>query len=380
MEIPVCVTSGRSQIATICLLLTATLGGHAQSVPGSVADTQCADGSWHTGYYNCGANGNAPASNSPRPPTREEIEARNRDVANRYNAAGNAATVKKDYATAIADYQTAISLYHGGFAEYVTVSTFRANLATALNNQADLALQRGDYAAALAGFQAALQAYPNNNHGKTYKTIKNNIVIAQQALAAQQAPPPPVQVAAAPPAAPPAAALVRIGGAGEVHGTVYQLLPDGQKVPITPGTPVYAGEHIGTGADGHVEFFLLDETKFTVGAGSDMVLDDFVYAPETSAGKVTARLIEGIFRFVSGKVARQGPDRVGIDIPTGTIGIRGTEIEVQVNPDNSGSIKLFSGHMDVTENKSGSVLSMDAGQMVTFSADGTFSQPGPMNQ
>jgi len=378
-------TSGRSQSTIFLLLLSTALSVRAQSVPGSVASTQCADGSWHTGYYNCGANGgNNSASNAPRPLTKEEIEARNRETANRYNVAGNAAMGKKDYATAIADYQTALSLYHGGFfpPEEVTRSIFRNNLSIAMNNQAQAAFLQGNYAAALAEYQQALQLIPDYKKTKSYKQIQANILLCQQRLAPQQAPPPPpVQVAAAPPPPPPPPApLIRIGGAGEIHGTVYQLTDDGKKIPITPGTPVYANEHIVTGADGHVQFYLLDETTFVVMAGSDMVLDAFVYDPDTSVGKVTARLTKGVFRFVSGKVARQGPDHIKIEVPTGTIGIRGTEIEVQVNADNSGYIKLFSGQMDFTDNKSGKIFTMDAGQMVTIQADGSISAPAPMKQ
>jgi hypothetical protein len=55
-----------------------------------------------------------------------------------------------------------------------------------------------------------------------------------------------------------------------------------------------------------------------------MVIDEFVYDPKTSKGKVTARILKGAFRFVSGKIASENPSAVKIKLPTASIGIRGT--------------------------------------------------------
>ena len=46
--------------------------------------------------------------------------------------------------------------------------------------------------------------------------------------------------------------------------------------------------HVTTKADSRLQVMLLDETVFTVGPESDMVLDEFVYDPSTNAGKITA--------------------------------------------------------------------------------------------
>ncbi|MFZ0818551.1 MAG: FecR domain-containing protein [Candidatus Acidiferrales bacterium] len=174
------------------------------------------------------------------------------------------------------------------------------------------------------------------------------------------------------------ASLIRVGGAGEVRGDVFWLTADGHMVPIKPGTPIYFGEHIITKPGGHMRVMLLDETVFVIGADSDMVIDEFVYDPNTSVGKITARITKGVFRFVSGKVAREQPDNMKINVPTGTIGIRGTDVEVAIAPDNSGSIKLYSGLVEFTDTKTGKVTSMNAGQMVTLNADGATGQPVPL--
>jgi len=47
-------------------------------------------------------------------------------------------------------------------------------------------------------------------------------------------------------------------------------------------SPVSIGTRIVTGSDGHMQLLLLDETVFTIGPNSDIVVDEFVYDPDTS--------------------------------------------------------------------------------------------------
>jgi hypothetical protein len=167
----------------------------------------------------------------------------------------------------------------------------------------------------------------------------------------------------------------RMGAAANVRGTVYWLTGDGRKVPITAGSPVYVGARIVTGADGRLQVLLLDETVFTMGANSDMVLDEFVYDPDTSVEKFNARVMKGIFRLVTGKVARKDPASMKVTLPVGDLGIRGTDFEATVESDKSGAVKLYSGQLQITEAKTGRIFLLNAGETVTFGRDGIFSQP-----
>jgi len=127
--------------------------------------------------------------------------------------------------------------------------------------------------------------------------------------------------------------LTRIGGAGAVRGSV-NAVSEGTTVGrlVQSGKPLFLNDHVTTKNESHLQVMLLDESVFTLGPNSDMVLDEFVYDPATSAGKVTAKLTKGVFRFVTGKVARQAPTNMKITVPTGTIGIRGTKGAVEVKP------------------------------------------------
>jgi hypothetical protein len=143
---------------------------------------------------------------------------------------------------------------------------------------------------------------------------------------------------------------------------------------IDPGTRVT------TGPNGHLQIVLPDETVFTIGPNSDMVLDDFVFDTDNSAKKITADVTKGIFRWVTGKVARKDPAQMKVKLPVGDLGIRGTDFEATVAADNSGSVKLFSGQLEIIEKKTQRVFVLDAGHTIAFNSTGDFSSPQALEQ
>jgi hypothetical protein len=167
----------------------------------------------------------------------------------------------------------------------------------------------------------------------------------------------------------------RIGAAAAIHGAVYRVASDGRQEPITSGMQVSLNDHIVTGPGGHMQILLLDETVFTVGPDSDMTLDEFVYDPSTSAGKVTARITKGIFRFVTGKVARIDPEHMKVKLPVGTIGIRGTDLSLKYEPGGEGYIKLARGEIEITPANGGTPFLVEPGQKAAIHADGTIAPP-----
>ena len=123
----------------------------------------------------------------------------------------------------------------------------------------------------------------------------------------------------------PLSSLTKIGTAAAVAGAV-KAVSAGSPVGhvISSGKPLFLNDHVTTDAAGRLQVLLVDETIFTLGPNSDMVLDDFVYDPKTSAGKITATIAKGAFRFVTGKVAQRDPSKLKIKVAVGTIGVRGS--------------------------------------------------------
>ena len=169
----------------------------------------------------------------------------------------------------------------------------------------------------------------------------------------------------------PAGGLTRIGAAAAVKGVVNAQAP-GEAVGrvLGSGKPVFLNDHVTTDAAGRLQVLLLDETVFTIGPNSDMVLDEFVYDPATSAGKVTAQVTKGVFRFVTGKVARKDPGSMKVKLPVGTIGIRGTIAGGQVSDQGSTVILFGPGANNNANENPGSVAVGNAGSEVVLSQPG----------
>jgi hypothetical protein len=75
---------------------------------------------------------------------------------------------------------------------------------------------------------------------------------------------------------------------------------------------------------------LVDGSTFTVGPGSDLVIDKLVYDPNKKTGQVVASLSKGVMRFVGGKISKND-EGVTIKTPAGALAIRGGMGMAQVN-------------------------------------------------
>lgn len=98
----------------------------------------------------------------------------------------------------------------------------------------------------------------------------------------------------------PAAPAEFLGGIS-LRGEAFFVKSDGVRRRMV-GTAAHfeMGEQIIVGPNSRLQTVLPDDTVFTLGPDSDMKIDEFVYYPNSSAGKVTAQITKGFFRFVTG--------------------------------------------------------------------------------
>ncbi|MGB0670223.1 MAG: FecR family protein, partial [Rhodospirillales bacterium] len=123
-----------------------------------------------------------------------------------------------------------------------------------------------------------------------------------------------------------------IGRIETVEGQVEVVRGDGTRVLLAQGDPVFQGDVLETGDASAVGIIFADDTKFSLGAGGQMVLDEMIYDPGAQSGAVSLSLLQGAFTFVSGQIAKTSPDGMVINTPTATIGIRGTAGGGSVDP------------------------------------------------
>lgn len=102
------------------------------------------------------------------------------------------------------------------------------------------------------------------------------------------------------------------------------------------GDFVYRGDVVQTGPDSKVSLTFADGTAFNVSSNARMVLNEFVYSPNSNSNSSLFSLIKGTFTFVAGKVAKTGDMK--LDTPVATMGIRGTTPHVVISED--GTVKF----------------------------------------
>ncbi len=110
---------------------------------------------------------------------------------------------------------------------------------------------------------------------------------------------------------------------------------------------VFSGDAIVTGPVGQAQIKFRDNTKLVVGPNSRLVIDAFVYSGNNTARKLSINALKGAFRFISGN---SNHDAYNITTPTATIGVRGTEIDVNV----SKGVVIYSGAAEVCRRGGGS--------------------------
>ena len=127
-----------------------------------------------------------------------------------------------------------------------------------------------------------------------------------------------------------------IGQVETLTGGVVAIRSDGTRVDLEAGDSVYQGDTLESGADGSIGIVLADQTTFSMAENGSMVLDEMVYDPGNQEGSVSLSVLQGVFTFVSGEIAKTDPDAMTLDTPLATIGIRGTQLAMSLDPTDSG--------------------------------------------
>ena len=103
---------------------------------------------------------------------------------------------------------------------------------------------------------------------------------------------------------------------------------DGSTRTLVVGADVSIGELVRTGPAGQVQIMFSDRSELVVGPNSALLIEDYLLRNDQSAGRFAVNALAGTFRFATGNASK---DRYLISTPTGTIGVRGTEFDFNVD-------------------------------------------------
>jgi FecR protein len=121
----------------------------------------------------------------------------------------------------------------------------------------------------------------------------------------------------------------KIGAVETVINSVQGSHPTGKQAPVAQGDSVFLNEAISSGADSKANLVLNDKSNVTIGPGSTIKLDDFVYSGPKQYGTVALSMTDGTLRFTTGDASKQA---YTIWTPTAAIGVRGTSLRIKATP------------------------------------------------
>ena len=105
----------------------------------------------------------------------------------------------------------------------------------------------------------------------------------------------------------------------------------GSKSVLTRGSDIEFKDNVRTG-NGNVGIKFVDDTNVAVSPHSSLVIDEFIYDPNSRSGsKLVMNIALGTVRYASGNIAKLNQQKVDIRTPTARIGVRGTAFSMTVD-------------------------------------------------
>lgn len=125
-----------------------------------------------------------------------------------------------------------------------------------------------------------------------------------------------------------------IGLVNEVKGKVC-IVRDGQQYAPENGFRLKINDTLKTGPDAAIGVTFNDETVLSIGANSELAVNEYVFNPDQSRFSFVVKIIRGTAAYMSGLIAKISPESARFITPSASIGIRGTKMVIQVENDNS---------------------------------------------
>jgi hypothetical protein len=159
-----------------------------------------------------------------------------------------------------------------------------------------------------------------------------------------------------------------VGAITRVANNVYGTPPEASREPQHAGDPVAFQELLETLNDSAALVRFIDGSDLTVGAQSKVLVDQFVFNPQTGSGNALISITSGALRFATGAMPK---GKTVIDTPTATLTLRGTVVRVGVGPNGETDLVVDAGTVGSHNKLQNTDQDVPEGSSVTISSDGT---------
>ena len=131
-----------------------------------------------------------------------------------------------------------------------------------------------------------------------------------------------------------------IGDVINTEGSAGIERTDGETKNAKKDLDIFQYDTVKTGK-GKVAIGFIDDTRVDITQHSKLIIDEFVYDPNTKTGSLSLKAALGTVRYASGQIAKTSPTAVQIKTPTATIGVRGTDFTMTIDEIGSSTIILL---------------------------------------
>src|SRR5262245_60405794 len=183
----------------------------------------------------------------------------------------------------------------------------------------------------------------------------------------------------------PGASAAPVGVTSGADGKPLGKPPNDNERVLRIGIDVQANERVTTAANDRAHLVFMDGSSLTVGPNAELVIDKFVYDPNTQQGELAINAGKGVFRLVGGKISKKS--EITITTPSSTIGIRGGIGFFTVTSNKTSAyfaygqyLKMSGGGGSVTLTRSGSESSTTKGEKPSPPVVGEGSLNGALGQ
>jgi hypothetical protein len=110
-------------------------------------------------------------------------------------------------------------------------------------------------------------------------------------------------------------------------GTVTRVEREAQvgSRPATSGTPVNMNVELRTGIGARLQSTFIDDTTLNLGENARVVVDRYVFNPNTSTGSMVLNTSTAALRFSSGKMGQMRNKDITVNTPFAALSVRGTQ-------------------------------------------------------
>lgn len=121
-----------------------------------------------------------------------------------------------------------------------------------------------------------------------------------------------------------------IGKVTELKGSGSVKRTTGDKIDLKSNLGILFKDEVSTG-QGRTRIDFIDATKVELTEHSKLIIDEFVYDPNTKTGALSLKASLGSVRYASGQIAKNSQQNVKIQTPTATISVRGTDFAMVID-------------------------------------------------